>query len=283
MIIDGKAIANQIQEEIKQNISQLTRRKPCLAVILVGDNPASHIYVGRKTKACESVGMISIQRKFPADLTEAKLIAEVERLNKDSSVDGILIQLPLPPQINAQRVIRYLSPEKDVDGLHPTNVGKLLIGETDGFAPCTPYGVKVMLERSGVDVAGRHVVILGRSNLVGKPMASLLMQNGPGANATVTVVHSRSKNLKELCQQADVLIAAIGHPRFVTAEMVKQGAVVIDVGISKVEDRIVGDVDFDNVKDKCSLITPVPGGVGPMTIAMLLSNTWKAFLKRNSE
>jgi methylenetetrahydrofolate dehydrogenase (NADP+)/methenyltetrahydrofolate cyclohydrolase len=282
MIIDGKAIANQIQDEIKQKISLIKGRKPCLAVILVGDNPASQIYVNRKAKACESIGMLSIQRKFPADLTQEKLIEEVEALSANSTVDGILIQLPLPPQINSQSVIYHLAPQKDVDGLHPVNVGKLLIGDSDGFAPCTPFGIKVLLERSGIDVSGKHVVILGRSNLVGKPMAALLMQNAPGANATVTIAHSRSKNLKELCKQADIIIAAIGQPKFVTAEMVKERAVVIDVGINKTVDSIVGDVDFEQVKDKCAFITPVPGGVGPMTIAMLLRNTWTSFQKINA-
>jgi methylenetetrahydrofolate dehydrogenase (NADP+)/methenyltetrahydrofolate cyclohydrolase len=280
MIIDGKAIANQIQEEIKQKISLLKGRKPCLAVILVGDNPASQIYVNRKAKACESIGILSIQRKFPADFTQEKLIEEVQALSADRAVDGILIQLPLPPHIKSQIVLNHLSPQKDVDGLHPVNVGKLLIGDPTGFAPCTPYGIKVLLERSGIDVSGRHVVILGRSNLVGKPMAALLMQNAPGANATVTIAHSRSKNLKELCKKADIIIAAIGQPKFVTADMVKEGAVVIDVGINKVADSIFGDVDFEQVKDKCAFITPVPGGVGPMTIAMLLCNTWTSFQAR---
>lgn len=283
-IIDGKAIANQIQQEIKERVSQISGRKPCLAVILVGDNPASQIYVGRKIQACADVGILSINRRFPASLSQDELIAEIKKLNNDPTVDGILVQLPLPSQINSTAVLRTLVPEKDVDGLHPMNIGKLLAGDTDGFAPCTPLGIKVMLEKSNIEVMGKHVVILGRSNLVGKPLAALLMQNTTGANATVTVAHSKSMHLKELCKQADILIAAIGQPHFVTGDMVKEGVVIIDVGINKIADdtapkgySIVGDVHFEQVKDKCAKISPVPGGVGPMTIAMLLSNTLKSY------
>lgn len=287
MIIDGKAIANVIQQEIKNKVDQLTGRKPCLAVILVGDDPASQIYVGRKIQACQAVGILSLQRKYPANLPQEDLIAEVQRLNSDPTVDGILIQLPLPPHLHAPSILRQLAPDKDVDGLHPINAGKLLIGDTDGFAPCTPLGIKVLLEKSGIDATGSHAVILGRSNLVGKPLAALLMQNAPGANATVTIAHSRSKNIKEICQQADILIAAIGRPKFVTRDMIKAGACIIDVGINKIADpsaskgyAIVGDVDFEQVKDKCNKISPVPGGVGPMTIAMLCSNTLKSYQQR---
>lgn len=287
MLIDGKAIAAQIQEEIKQEIMRIQGRRPCLAVILVGSHPPSQIYVKRKTVACESVGMRSIQRNFPEQMTEQELIKELELLNADPSVDGILVQLPLPRHMNPVTVLHHLSPQKDVDGLHPENAGKLLIGEQNGFVPCTPLGIKTLLMRSEIDVAGKHVLVMGRSNLVGKPMAALLMQNAPGANATVTIAHSKTQNIKTLSQLADILIVAMGQPKFVTAEMVKEGAVVVDVGINKIpspdtnRDQIVGDVDFNKVKDKCSFITPVPGGIGPMTIAMLLSNTLKSFLQKH--
>lgn len=286
MIIDGKAIAEQIQKEIQQEIVQLKGRKPCLAVILVGNHPPSQIYVSRKTKACESIGMRSIRRILPDNISEEELLQELNALNRDSEVDGILVQLPLPPHINPVKMIYHISPEKDVDGLHPHNVGKLLIGDPSGFVPCTPLGIKTLLERSDIETNGKHVLIMGRSNLVGKPMAALLMQNAPGANATVTVAHRFSKNVKELSVLADILIVAMGNPRFVTAEMIKEGAVVIDVGINKIDSdlssgyQIVGDVDFDQVKNKCAFITPVPGGVGPMTIAMLLHNTLKSYLKK---
>lgn len=287
MILDGKAIAEKVQEEIKQNIDKMAGRKPCLAVILVGTHAPSQIYVKRKTQACESVGMISIKRHFPAELSEAKLLKELDLLNANPVVDGILVQLPLPPHINPITILHYIAPDKDVDGLNPFNVGKLLIGEQDGFAPCTPLGIKTLLERSSIDTAGKHVLVMGRSNLVGKPMAALLMQNAPGANATVTVAHSQTKHLPVLARMADILIVAMGRPRFVTADMIQEGAVVVDVGINKIEApsskqgyQIVGDVDFEGVKDKCAWITPVPGGVGPMTIAMLLSNTLKSYRMR---
>jgi methylenetetrahydrofolate dehydrogenase (NADP+)/methenyltetrahydrofolate cyclohydrolase len=282
MIIDGKAIADIIQAEIKDDITQILGRKPCLAVILVGTHPPSQIYVKRKTQACEAVGMLSIKRHFPAELSEKELLNELDLLNTNPEVDGILVQLPLPAHINPINILRRIAPDKDVDGLNPVNVGKLLIGELDGFVPCTPLGIKTLLERSSVDVQGKHVVVMGRSNLVGKPMAALLVQNAPGANATVTIVHSQTKNLATLTRMADVLIVAMGQPKFVNAAMVKDGVVIIDVGINKIASeappgyQIVGDVDFDDVKDKCALITPVPGGVGPMTIAMLLSNTLKS-------
>lgn len=287
MLIDGKKIAAEIQEELTNEIMQFSGRKPCLAVILVGDHPPSQIYVKRKISACHSVGIHSIQRIFPSSITEMKLLNELKFLNEDPSVDGILVQLPLPVHISPFKIMHAIYPEKDVDGFHPINMGKLLIGEKDGFAPCTPLGIKVLLERYSLDTDGKNVVILGRGNLVGKPMSVMLMQNVSGANATVTVVHSRSKNIPEICQKADILIAAIGSPKFVTADMVKDGVVVVDVGINKVLNpalpsgyQIVGDVDFDAVADKCSHITPVPGGVGPMTIAMLLSNTIKSYKQR---
>lgn len=287
MIIDGKAIASQIQREIKQEIERIQGRRPCLAVILVGTHPPSQIYVKRKTHACESVGITSIKRNFPEDFPEADLISELDQLNQDPSIDGILVQLPLPRHINPLKILHRISPDKDVDGLHPINAGKLLIGEQDGFVPCTPLGVKTLLERSEIDVSGKHVMILGRSNLVGKPMAALMMQNAAGANATVTVIHSKSKEIKSLTRLADILIVAMGKPKFITSDMVKEGVVIVDVGINKVDSstdpngyQIVGDVDFEHLQSKCSFITPVPGGIGPMTIAMLLSNTLKSFMKK---
>lgn len=287
-LIDGKKIATHIQNEIKASIAQLVGRPPSLAVVLVGENPASDIYIKRKRVACEHVGMQSILLHLPEAVSEKELLSHIASLNNDPEIDGILVQLPLPKHINSQLVTQAIHPHKDVDGFHPINVGKLLNGEVDGFVPCTPLGIKVMLQRSGIDVAGKHAVILGRSNIVGKPMAALLMQNAPGGNATVTVVHSRSQNLQVLCQMADIVIAAIGRPLFLKAEMVKQGAVVVDVGINKIANpakasgyEIVGDVDFDKVKEKCSYITPVPGGVGPLTIAMLLQNTLTSHQRRH--
>lgn len=290
MLINGKAIADKIQEELKLKILQIKGRKPCLAVIIVGDNPASKIYVDRKTKACAEVGIKSIRQELPASISEQTLFQSIEQLNNDENVDGILIQLPLPVHINPLKITQKIDPSKDVDGLHPTNVGKLLTGDQSAFLPCTPLGVKELLERSGIEVAGKHVLVIGRSNLVGKPMAAILMQSATGGNATVTIAHSRTANIKELCLMADILVVAIGQPRMITADMIKKGAVVIDVGINKIDNptrssgyQIIGDVDFENVKDKCSFITPVPGGVGPMTIAMLLSNTLKSFLQRHPE
>jgi len=287
MIIDGKKIAEEIESEIQQEIQKLKGRRPGLAVILVGDHPPSHIYVNKKIEACHKVGIHSVKRQFPNDITEEKLLIELQKLNRDPHVDGILVQLPLPKQINPITIIQSITPEKDVDGLHPINVGKLFSGDTSGFVSCTPLGIKTLLERAGINVQGKRVLVLGRSNLVGKPVAALLMQNADGANATVTVAHSLSKNIPELCRSSDIIISAMGNPKFITLEMVKEGTVIIDVGIIKIDDptlnkgyRIVGDVDFDAVKDKCSFITPVPGGVGPMTIAMLLSNTLKSFLNK---
>lgn len=286
-LIDGKAVAKDIQDEIKDKVETLQGRPPCLAVIIVGENPASQIYVGRKIKACENVGFKSIYRTFPADISETDLISEIEALNQDPEVDGILVQLPLPNHINASKINETINPEKDVDGFHPLNMGKLLIGDNDGFIPCTPLGIRELLIRSEIDITGKHAVVIGRSNIVGKPMSALLVQNGKGGNATVTIVHSRSENFLDMCKSADLLIVAIGKPNFVTLDMIKPGAIIIDVGINKIEDssrksgyKIVGDVDFENVKDHCSAITPVPGGVGPMTIAMLLQNTLTSYLRR---
>jgi len=289
MIIDGKAIASLIQEELKAQISLIKGRSPCLAVILVGNHPPSQIYVNRKISACKDVGIVSIKRELPPTITEGSLKQEIDQLNEDPSVDGILVQLPLPQHIDPKKVSEWISPKKDVDGFHPTNVGKLLSGQAGGFVPCTPLGVKELLTRSGIDVTGKHALIIGRSNIVGKPMAALLMQSMPGGNATVTIAHRHSQNLPELCRQADIIVVAIGQPNFLSANMVKEGAVVIDVGINKVDDpsrrngyKIVGDADFQHIKDKCTFITPVPGGVGPMTIAMLLSNTLQSYFMRQS-
>lgn len=286
MLLDGQKIATEIQRELKHEIDSLPKRKPCLAVILVGEHPASLIYVNRKIAACEQIGIRSVMRRLPNNISEKQLLQELEKLNVDSNVDGILVQLPLPDQINPLTIIANIAPEKDVDGLHPVNAGRLLIGDDKGFVPCTPLGIKILLQRYGINLQGKRVVILGRSNLVGKPLAALLMQNAPGANATVTIAHSQTKNIKQLCLEAEILIAAIGKPQFVTADMVNKEAVVIDVGINKIASdknkkgtQIVGDVDFESVRGKCQAITPVPGGIGPMTIAMLLSNTLKAFRK----
>jgi methylenetetrahydrofolate dehydrogenase (NADP+)/methenyltetrahydrofolate cyclohydrolase len=284
MIIDGKQIAEQIQNEIAAEIQNVQGRKPCLTVIMAGEHPASQIYVSKKLEACSKIGIHSAQITLPNDYSECALLETIKRLNLDDAVDGILVQLPLPAHINPLKIIHAIDPNKDVDGFHPLNMGKLLIGETDGFVPCTPLGIQVLLQRSGVEVTGKNAVIFGRSNIVGKPLAALMMQTTPGGNATVTIAHSRSRNIKELSLTADILVAAIGKPYFITKDMVKKGAVVIDVGINKIKNpqrksgyQIVGDVDFDSVKDLCSFITPVPGGVGPMTIAMLLSNTWKSY------
>lgn len=288
MIIDGAAIAKQIQEEIKQTIHRMPGRKPCLSVILVGNHPPSQIYVKRKIEACAEVGIISIKRELPPTISESHLLQEVDQLNQDPEVDGILVQLPLPAQINPMSVINRLDPQKDVDGFHPVNVGKLLIGDTDGFTPCTPLGIRTLLERSSIQTAGKHALMIGRSNIVGKPMAALLIQNHPFGNATVTIAHRHSTQLKELCLMSDIVIAAIGKPQFITCDMIKEGAVVIDVGINKIADpsrpngfRLVGDVDFERVQPKCSYITPVPRGVGPMTIASLLQNTLQSYALRH--
>ncbi len=286
MIIHGKEIAEQIQMEIKSVVAGL-KRKPGLAVILVGENPASQMYVSKKIEACNQVGMVSKKIELAASSTESEILKKIAELNADHAIDGILVQLPLPKHVNPQHIIMAVSPEKDVDGFHPFNIGKLLIGHTDGFISCTPLGIQELLARSGIEMTGKHAVVIGRSNIVGKPMAALLMQNTPQGNATVTVAHSQTQNLQQLCLMADVLIAAVGKPLFIKADMVKDGAVVIDVGIHRIDDKgspkgykIVGDVDFDNVKQKASYITPVPGGVGPMTIAMLLHNTLLSYNRR---
>lgn len=288
MILDGHKIARQIHDDIKNQLQIQLPRPPCLAAVLTTKDPASHAYVNRKIKACNEVGIKSqVFHLEPAHTQD--LINLIHTLNRDPEVDGILVQLPLPPRISVLDVIREIDPEKDVDGFHPLNAGKVLIQDPTAFYPCTPLGIKVLLESYKIEVAGRHVVILGRSNIVGKPLATILMQEAPGCNATVTVAHSKSRHLKEIAHSADILVTAIGKPLKIGPEMVKEGAVVIDVGINKIEDsttksgyRIVGDVDFENVHSKCSAITPVPGGVGPMTIAMLLKNTLKSFFTRIS-
>ncbi len=272
MIIDGKAIAKEVEDKLFEAVAHIKGQKPALAFILVGEDPASLAYIRMKKKKCQEVGITSIDRELPNDTSEETLLKEIDALNR-SDVDGILVQLPLPKHIRTEKILEAIDPKKDVDGFHPINMGKLLLGESGGFFPCTPYGVSIMLHHAGIDTNGKHVVILGRSNIVGKPLAALLVQKKEWANATVTIAHSATKNLKSLCLSADILVAAMGNPHFVTADMVKEGAVVIDVGINRIENKIVGDVNFENVAPKCSYITPVPGGVGPMTIAMLLSNT----------
>jgi methylenetetrahydrofolate dehydrogenase (NADP+)/methenyltetrahydrofolate cyclohydrolase len=284
-VLDGTAIAQAIRAEVAAEVSRLSARgrKPGLAAVLVGDNPASAVYVRSKGKACEEAGMHSVTLRLPEAASEAELLETVDRLNADSQIHGILVQLPLPKHIDSEKVLRRIDPAKDVDGFHPVNVGKLVVGDKTAFRPATPYGVQQMLIRSGIDTRGAHAVIVGRSNIVGRPLANLLIQQGPGGDATVTVCHSRTRDLPSVTRTADILIAAIGKPEFVTADMVRPGVVVIDVGINRVDDpsrprgyRLVGDVAYEAVAEKAAAITPVPGGVGPMTIAMLLQNTLQA-------
>ncbi len=284
-LIDGKKIAEEVHAETRQTVEQLKTEgiTPGLAVVLVGEDPASQAYVRSKDRMSLELGLHSIKHELPASTTQEELIALVRQLNADSSIHGILVQSPPPPHIDEAAVVAAIDPAKDVDGFHQVNVAKLVMDDPSGFVPCTPLGCQRLLVASGIDPAGAHVVVLGRSMIVGKPMALLLMAKGKGGNATVTVVHSRSRDLASITRSADILIAAIGRPGFVTADHVKEGAVVIDVGINRVEApesergyRLVGDVAFDEVAPKCSFITPVPGGVGPMTIAMLMANTVKA-------
>jgi methylenetetrahydrofolate dehydrogenase (NADP+)/methenyltetrahydrofolate cyclohydrolase len=284
-LIEGRAIAEKVYEELRGEIAQLkgSGRTPGLAVVLVGDNPASRAYVRSKDKMCRDLGLHSVKLELPADTTQEELLQRVDELNGDPAIHGILVQSPPPKQIDEAAIVRALDPAKDVDGFHPANVAKLVLGDDSGFVPCTPLGCQRLLIESGVEISGAHVVVLGRSMIVGKPLALLLMRKGRGGDATVTVVHSRSHRLAEITRSADILIAAIGQPQFVRAEHVRDGAVVIDVGINRVDDltaergyRLVGDVAFDEVSAKASAITPVPGGVGPMTIAMLMANTVKA-------
>ncbi len=271
-IIDGKLLSQKIKDELKVKVEEFFNtygRKITLAVILVGENPASQVYVRNKIKATEYVGMKSLSFSLPEDSTEAQVEEVISSLANDSGVDGILVQLPLPKHLDESKILKLIPPAKDVDGFLAENVGKLLLGEQTTVA-CTPFGVMKMLESENIKLSGKNAVVLGRSNIVGKPMALLLLKE----NCTVTVCHSKTQNLKEICANADILVAAIGRPKFVTADMVKEGAVVIDVGINRTENGLVGDVDFENILDKASYITPVPGGVGPMTIAMLLENTY---------
>ena len=284
-LIDGVAIARSIREEAARDAALLTERgvRPGLAVVLVGEDPASTVYVRSKGKACDEAGIHSVTVRLPAVSSQSELLDVVATLNRDPLVHGILVQMPLPKQLDADAVIRSIDPRKDVDGFHPVNVGKLLIGERDGFVPCTPAGIQELLRRSGVETSGADCVIVGRSNIVGKPMAALLIQDAAGANGTVTVCHRHTRDLASHVRRADIVIAAAGRAGLITGDMVKPGAVVIDVGMNRIADaaaprryRLVGDVDFDSVKEVASKITPVPGGVGPMTIAMLLANTVKA-------
>ena len=284
-LIDGARIARSVRDDVAREVTALRGRgiTPGLTVILVGDDPASSVYVRSKGKACVEAGMASETIRLPATTSQEELLEHIDRLNADPAVHGILVQMPLPKHIDPDTVLRRMNPAKDVDGFHPINVGKLLIGEKDGFAPCTPAGVQEMLVRTGVDTRGMECVVIGRSNIVGKPMAALLMQDRTGANATVTICHRHTRNLAEHTRRADLVVAAAGRPGVLTRDMVKPGAVVIDVGINRVADpsaksghRLVGDVEFDGVREVASYITPVPGGVGPMTIAMLLRNTVQA-------
>ncbi len=284
-LLDGRALGQAIRAEVALEVAELVRTgvQPGLAVILVGEDPASQVYVRSKGRACEEAGMKSATIRLSPDISEADLLAEVDKVNADPTLHGLLVQLPLPKHVKAERVLRRIDPLKDVDGFHPINVGKLVIGDKTAFRPATPYGVQQMLIRSGIETKGARAVIVGRSTIVGRPMANLLIQDGPGGNATVTVCHSRSRDLPSITREADILVVAIGKPAFVTADMVRDGVVVVDVGINRVADpaaakgyRLVGDVDFGPVAAKASAITPVPGGVGPMTIAMLLANTLQA-------
>jgi methylenetetrahydrofolate dehydrogenase (NADP+)/methenyltetrahydrofolate cyclohydrolase len=278
MLLDGKALAKQIQAELADDVADFILNNsvtPCLAAVLVGDDPASEVYVKSKRRACEQVGIESRLHRLPQEASQEELLKLVGKLNKDETVHGILVQLPLPPDIDQSRVLLAVSPLKDVDCFHPENVGRLVQGRPR-YLPCTPSGIQQLLLRSGIETAGQHVVVVGRSEIVGKPMAIMLMQRGHGADATVTVCHSRTPDLGAITRQADILIAAVGRPRLVTAEMVKSGAVVIDVGINRTEQGLVGDVDFESVSKIASQITPVPGGVGPLTVTMLLANTLQA-------
>ena len=289
-ILDGVAVSAHIKGQIKEETAQLVaagHKRPHLAAILVGNNPASEAYVGNKVKTCDELGFDSTLLRFDTDITEAKLIEEIKKLNADDNIDGILVQLPLPKHISDDAAINTIDPAKDVDGFHPITQGKMVLGQPS-FLPATPYGILLMLKHYKIDTTGMHCVVIGRSNIVGMPMSILMARNSNPGNATVTICHSKTKNLKEICLQADIVVAAIGRPRYVTADMVKEGAIVIDVGINRIDDatkksgsRLVGDVDFDNVAPKCSYITPVPKGVGLMTICGLMKNTLEAAKQRN--
>jgi len=277
-ILDGKALAEEMRAELSEQAAEFIQDSgvvPCLAAVLVGDNPASEIYVRNKQRACDRLGIESKLHRLPEDTSMEELLTVVNRLNRDENVHGILVQLPLPAGLDETRILRAVSPLKDVDAFHPENVG-LIVQNRPRFLPCTPAGIQQLLLRRKIQIAGAHVVVVGRSDIVGKPMAIILMQRGAGGDATVTVCHSRTKNLPEICRTADILIVAIGRARFVTADMVKPGATVIDVGMNRTDAGFGGDVDFDAVKEVAGAITPVPGGVGPLTITMLLQNTLTA-------
>lgn len=287
-IIDGKQIAEGMRAELKAEVADLAKKGivPGLGVILVGDDPASKSYVAAKQKACSEIGIFSDDNHLPENTSQKELLSLIKRLNKDPKIDGILTQLPLPKHIDEAEVLLAIDPARDIDGFNPINVGKMVLGQKT-YLPCTPHGVVRLLIKSGVKIEGAHVVIVGRSNIVGKPLANILLQKSPLGNATVTICHTRTKNLAEHTRRADIVVAAVGRPDSITADMIKDGAVVIDVGINRIEDaskksgcRLVGDVDFENVKEKASLITPVPGGVGPMTITMLLYNVVDAAKNR---
>lgn len=282
-LINGKEVSQRIRAGLKTEVAELTAqgRTPGLAVVLVGEDPASQVYVGSKVKACAELGIYSQKWTLPTETTQEELVALIRRLNEDDRIHGILVQSPPPRHIDEEAVVLTIDPRKDVDGFHPVNVAKLVLEEDEGFVPCTPLGCMELLKAYGIETAGKHAVVIGRSMIVGKPMANLLVSKK--ANATVTIAHSRTSNLAEICRSADIIVAAVGRPKMVKADFIKPGAVVLDVGINRVPDastpkgyRIVGDVDFENVRDLCSAITPVPGGVGPMTIAMLMANTVKA-------
>ena len=277
-LIDGKVISAAVKERVKNEVAQLNGKEITvgLAVIIVGEDPASKIYVANKKKACEALGIISEEYALPESTTEEELLGLIDTLNAKRSINGILCQLPLPRHLDEKRIINAISPEKDVDAFHPVNVGRIMIGDYD-FVPCTPAGIMEMLAYENIETEGKRCVVIGRSNIVGKPMAMLLLHK----NGTVTICHSRTKNLKEICLDADILVAAVGKAKFVTADMVKEGAVVIDVGMNRENGKLCGDVDFEAVKEKASAITPVPGGVGPMTIAMLMQNTLTAAKRQN--
>jgi len=284
-IIDGNAIGKQVREELRAEVADMRSRGivPGLTVVLVGDDPASQVYVRMKGKAADELGMKSGTIRLPADTTEADLLALIDRLNADRAVHGILIQLPLPKHMNSQKVLLRMNPDKDVDGFHPVSVGRLVIGDRTGFRPCTPAGVQELIVRSGVDPRGQHLVVVGRSLIVGRPVANIFLQDAPGANATVTICHTKTRDLTAITRQGDILVVAAGRPEVVRGDQIKPGAVVIDVGVNRVEDttkekgyRLVGDVKFSEAVEVASLITPVPGGVGPMTIALLMKNTVQA-------
>ncbi|MBM3198837.1 MAG: bifunctional 5,10-methylenetetrahydrofolate dehydrogenase/5,10-methenyltetrahydrofolate cyclohydrolase [Chlamydiae bacterium] len=271
-LLQARDLANSIEQRVRKEI--LTRKRaPGLAFIRIGDDSSSKVYIAIKKKKCAEVGILSFDKELPASLSEQEVLRHIEGLNEDPRIDGILLQLPIPSHLSTMRILQHIDPKKDVDGFHPYNMGKLLLGDLSGPLPCTPKGIHLLLQSVGISIPGKHVVIVGRSNIVGKPLAALLMQKDPSCNATVTLIHTSSCNIQKHCQEADILIAALGNPGYIKKDMVQKGAVVIDVGINREGSSLVGDVDFANVAPLTSYITPVPGGVGPMTVACLLSNT----------